>query len=277
MLSSPASADVSPKLNSNPNHCKSTQKDVRIEQPRDDHSRKMTLIDSNQQPLPDKLSRSSVSQSKLPPVTSHMSCYAKRAVSRFKPYQLGGHAPTALEHRFTMRNISKGNEVDLSEIDIQKGKEIFKRGIKHMTDATVRSAVVAKRADAECKRLRALTTAWELESTEKHAVFLQTLLKDNAEQYAASLVEASFFERLLTKRSMQQLEDDADFNIAAYTYDFSAHRIANTQLDYLEEAGAERSLSIPEDDSDSEDAEDRLTQCVNSIFMESQNFMFTVA
>jgi hypothetical protein len=144
------------------------------------------------------------------------------------------------------------------------------KGLKHMTDNTVQSAVIAKRADAESKRLRALATAWELESTERHAVLLQSLLRDDAEKYFDSLTEASFFQRMLVKRHKQQLVDDADFTVAAFTFDFASHCMANKQLDYLEEVGAERSLSLEPDESDSESAEHRLTLCLSDIVKESQ-------
>jgi hypothetical protein len=149
---------------------------------------------------------------------------------------------------------------------LYQGKDIFKRGMKNMPDTTVYTAVVAKRADVESKRLRALATAWELESAEKHALLLQTILRDCAEQYVESMTEAAFFERLLAKRTMQQLEDDADFTVAAYSHDFTAYQIADLQLDHLEEIGSERKLSMEDDGS--EDAEDRLKACVDSIIAE---------
>jgi porphobilinogen deaminase len=113
------------------------------------------------------------------------------------------------------------------------------RSIKHMSDAVVLAAIAAKRAEVESKRLHALAVAWELESTEKHAILLQALLRDNADQYVANVTEATYFERMLVKRSRQELEDDADFTVAAYSHDFAAHSIAYKQLDYLEEVGAE--------------------------------------
>ncbi|KAG2049221.1 hypothetical protein BDR06DRAFT_1012327 [Suillus hirtellus] len=239
MLSSPVSSNPSPKVNSSLNHDKSSQVDAGAKYNHID----LSHVNSYQQSLRENLSSTSVCETlystHLPPITSHMSFYAKCAASRLKPYQLGGQVPTALEHCFTMKNILKGSDVDLSEIDVHQGKEIFKRGLKRMTDATVKSAVVAKRADAKCKRLRALATAWELESAEKHAVLLQTLLRDDAEQYAASLEEASLFERMLVKHHKQQLIDDADFSVTAFTYDFASHCMADKQLDHLEEVSAE--------------------------------------
>ncbi|KAG1775014.1 hypothetical protein EV702DRAFT_1199867 [Suillus placidus] len=262
------------------NHSQPTQNDALVgKRSCNDCSRIMDSINPNQPSLSDNHphSRTSISVNaspSLPPVTSYMSRYAKCATSRFNPYQLGADVPTTLEHRFMMKNISKGNDVDLSQVDVQQGKEIFKRGMKDMTDTTVESAVIAKRADGESKRLRALATAWELESTEKHAILLQTLLRDNAEQYLMSLTEASFFEGLLVKCSKQQLEDDADFTIAAYSYDFAAHRVANLQLAQLEEVSADWGL-IPEDDVDSGEVEDRLVQCLDNISEEMQNNLLT--
>jgi hypothetical protein len=131
-----------------------------------------------------------------------------------------------------------------------------------MPDTTVYSAVAAKRADAESKHLRALATAWELESAEKHAILLQTILRDYAQQYLESNAEASFFERIMVRRTMQQLEDDADFNLAAYSHDLTAYQIADVQLDYLEEVGSEQELPL---EDTQEDAEYRLEACFESI------------
>ncbi|KAG2120022.1 hypothetical protein DEU56DRAFT_928662 [Suillus clintonianus] len=208
----------------------------------------------------------------LPPVIYHMSCYAKRASSRFKPYQPGRQVPTALEHRFMKKNILKRNEADLSLIDVQQGKEIFNNGVRHMSDAILQSAVIAKRADAESKRLHTLTTAWDLESTERHAVLLQTILKDNAAQYLESLAEAAFFESVMVKRSYQQLEDDADFTVAAYTHDTTAHNMVDKQLDHLEEIGAERGLSW-EDTDDTDAVKKRFTGCLDSMLGEGKNMI----
>jgi hypothetical protein len=123
----------------------------------------------------------------------------------------------------------------------------------HLPDDTVYHAVIAKKADVESKRLRALATAWELESAEKHAVLLQQILKNCAVDYIDSAAEASFFERLLVKRGRQQLEDDSDFIVAAYSHDFTAFNIADTQLQQLEEISAERKLELPTDEIPAEE------------------------
>ncbi|KAG2096314.1 uncharacterized protein F5147DRAFT_656629 [Suillus discolor] len=246
---------------------KSMHDSAHTQRRRDNSSRRMRTIDS-----------SSPRVACLPPVIYHMSCYAKCASSRFKPYQPGKHVPTALEHRFLAKNILKHNEADISLIDVQQGKEIFNRSMQYMSNATLRSAAIAKRADAESKCLHALAPAWDLESTERHAVLLQMILKDNAEHYLDSLAEATFFESVMVKRSHQQLEDDADFTIAAYTHDITAHSIADKQLDHLEEIGAERNLSLEDPvGMDSEDVEHRFDKYLDSIIGEGNNMIMCSA
>lgn len=135
-----------------------------------------------------------------------------------------------------------------------------------MSDGILQSAVVAKRADAESKRLHALATAWDLESAERHAILLQSIYRDNAEQYLDSLAEARFFESMMVKRTRQQLEDDADFAIAAYSQDVLEHSIIDKQLDQLEEICAERKV-LCEDrtDTDSKGVELRFDKYLDLI------------
>jgi hypothetical protein len=122
--------------------------------------------------------------------------------------------------------------------------------------------------------LYALATAWDLESTERHTVLLQTMIKDNAERYLDSLAEAAFFNSVMVKRFHQQLKDDADFTIAAYTHDLTAHSIADKQLDYLEEIGAEQSLSLEDPvNTDMEDVKNHLNEYLDSILEEGKKMI----
>jgi hypothetical protein len=61
---------------------------------------------------------------------------------------------------------------------------------------------------------------------------------------------------------MQQLKDNVDFNLAAYSHDLTAYQIADVQLDYLEEVGSEWELPL---EDTQEDAEYRLEACFESI------------
>jgi len=100
------------------------------------------------------------------------------------------------------------------------------------------------------------------------------MIKDNAERYLDSLAEAAFFNSVMVKRFHQQLKDDADFTIAAYTHDLTAHSIADKQLDYLEEIGAEQSLSLEDPvNTDMEDVKNHLNEYLDSILEEGKKMI----
>ncbi|KAG1897721.1 uncharacterized protein F5891DRAFT_1191647 [Suillus fuscotomentosus] len=182
----------------------------------------------------------------LPSVTRHMPCYAMRSAKRFRPATSCHDTPSALELRFVERHLGKySGETDMSMIDVQKGFDVFNRGIDALPDSAV---------------------PWELETTERHAILLQALLLNDAKKYADSVAEASFFEKLLVKRSRNQLEDDADFGIAAYTHDFMEYTVADSQLEQLEGVADKRNLSLPFDDPA---PEDRLKTCLDTILTDS--------
>lgn len=106
-------------------------------------------------------------------------------------------------------------------------------------------------------------------SAEKHAILFHAISRDNADQYVENKIEATFFERALVGRTFEQLEDDADFTVAAYSHDLATYQIAALQLDYLKEIGAERGL--PMEDRDSEDAGYRLRACLDTMLAESDS------
>ncbi|KAG2086889.1 uncharacterized protein F5147DRAFT_659099 [Suillus discolor] len=156
-------------------------------------------------------------------------------------------APSAAELRFAQKYL--GGDVDMSMIDVKKGKDIFLNGIKDMPDEIIQDAVLAAQADREHAHLLAITSAWGLEKIE-WCVRLQTkIMKHNAKMYADKLAEASFFEALLVKRTRPQLEDDADFTIAAYVEDFMVFTVADMKLDQLEDVADACKLDLPMDDA----------------------------
>lgn len=132
---------------------------------------------------------------------------------------------------------------------LHQGKDIFLKGIKDMPDEIIQDAVLAAQADREYARLLAITSAWGLEKIEQRARLQTKIMKHNTKMYADKLAEASFFEALLVKRTRSQLEDDADFTIAAYVEDFTAFTVADMKLDQLEDVADARMLDLPMDDA----------------------------
>ncbi|KAG1738814.1 hypothetical protein EDD22DRAFT_959451 [Suillus occidentalis] len=187
----------------------------------------------------------------LPPVTRHMSCYIQRASPWFVGQGNRVNAPSALELHFARRFL--GGDTDMSMIDVQK------------------DAVLAAQAECEHTRLVALASAWGLEEIERHARLQTKIVNHNSKMYADSLVEASFFEALLVKRTRAQLEDDADFTMAAYVEDFVAFTVADSKLDHLEDAADARELNLPMDDAT---PELYVNSCLEAIIQDSGNHIY---
>ncbi|KAG2124952.1 hypothetical protein BD769DRAFT_1388599 [Suillus cothurnatus] len=190
----------------------------------------------------------------LPP-SKNMSYYVQRAKRQFKPYDRQGHVPNAIELRFFHKSVGKySSETNMTLADVQAGKELFERGLQGMSNKAVAQAVVAMQATRECKRLRVLTTAWEIESSVQCTRLLETMMEQDALEYARSDAEASSFKKLLVKRTPKELDIDTDFNIGAYNCDIMSFVVSDVQLDHIE--GLARNLRLPgEDNDDSMDSE----------------------
>ncbi|KAG1770347.1 hypothetical protein EV702DRAFT_1202395 [Suillus placidus] len=175
-------------------------------------------------------------------------------------------APSAAELCFTQKHI--GGDADMSMIDVQKGKDIFFNGIRDMPDEVIQDAVLVAQAECEYARLLAISSAWGLEKIERCARLQKKIVKHNSQMYADSMAEASFFEALLVKHTRTQLEDDADFTIAAYVEDFTSFTVADLKLDQLEDVADARKLDLPMDDATPDLV---VNSCLESIIAEVDN------
>ncbi|KAG2061145.1 hypothetical protein BDR06DRAFT_1002321 [Suillus hirtellus] len=182
----------------------------------------------------------------LPP-SKNLSYYVQHAKGWFKPYDRQGHGPNAIELRFFHKSIGKySSETDMTLTDVQAGKELFKHGLEGMSSKAVAQAVVAMQATRESRRLRVLTTAWEIESSVQRTKLLERMLEQDALEYARSDAEASSFKQLLVGRTSQELDIDIDFNISAYNCDIRSFVVSDVQLDHIEDLA--RNLGLPEED-----------------------------
>lgn len=171
----------------------------------------------------------------LPP-SKNLSHYVQRAKRQFKPYDKQGHGPNAIELRFFHKSVGTcSSETDMTLADVQAGKELFERGLRGMSSKAVTQAAVAMQATRESKRLRVLTTAWEIESSVQRAKLLETMMEQDALEYARSDAEASSFTKLLVGRTSDELDIDIDFNIGAYNCDIMSFVVSDVQLDHIED------------------------------------------
>jgi hypothetical protein len=103
-------------------------------------------------------------------------------------------------------------------------------------------------ATRESKRLRVLTTAWEIESSIQRTKLLETMLEQDALEYVHSDAEASSFKKLLVGRTQSDLNVDIDFNIGAYHCDIMSFVVCDAQLDHIEDLS--HKLCLPGEDTD---------------------------
>jgi hypothetical protein len=106
-------------------------------------------------------------------------------------------------------------------------------------------------ATRESKRLRVLTTAWDIESSIQRTKLFETMLEQDALEYVHSDAEASCFSKLLVGRTQNDLNFDIDFNIGAYNCDITSFVVSDVQLDHIEDLA--HKLCLPEEDNDSDD------------------------
>ncbi|KAG1870110.1 hypothetical protein DFJ58DRAFT_837503 [Suillus subalutaceus] len=111
-----------------------------------------------------------------------------------------------------------------------------------MDEETIKQAVSAKQATREKSRLHLLMTAWEIEEAERHQTLLSLLQWKNAREYVEASNEAHMFERFMTHRHANQLEDDFDFGVGTYDEELLEFSISEEQLNQLEAFAIDHNL-----------------------------------
>ena len=103
-----------------------------------------------------------------------------------------------------------------------------------LSEKAMHQALEAREADCESKHLWALSTAWEIEASDRHKQFLLTLHKEEMEHFNWTADEVSFFEKVVERCSMKECEDNLDFNIGAYIQDLKTLSVVDECIDQLE-------------------------------------------
>ncbi|KAG2339316.1 hypothetical protein BDR05DRAFT_1003427 [Suillus weaverae] len=167
----------------------------------------------------------------LPPVIQHLSLYVNRAKTRFKPYEKNG--PSMWAVHFAESSVAP--QSDLSLMDVHNGKCQLQLGLSDVSHEAITQAVLMKEADVEYRHLSAMAMAWRIEATERHTKFLHMLLEQAADKYVTTPSEK--LEALvpaLASCSKEELGDDRDFSVAAYSHDAASFAAADEQLSHME-------------------------------------------
>ncbi|KAG1859114.1 hypothetical protein C8R48DRAFT_674099 [Suillus tomentosus] len=171
-----------------------------------------------------------------PAITKQLSRYVLRAQRQFTPYgKPHGRLPNALELRYADRFCGRyPGETDLSLADVQAGKDVLERGVALLSKETLAQIIVAKRAACESMRLRAMTTAWEIQASSEHSKLLELIFKDEAKKFADRAAAVSFMETLVSQNK-QELESTIDFHVGAYSHDLTSLAVGDLQLEQIED------------------------------------------
>ncbi|KAI6145067.1 hypothetical protein BKA82DRAFT_20870 [Pisolithus tinctorius] len=92
-----------------------------------------------------------------------------------------------------------------------------------------------KEADRESRRLRALTTAWEIEAIDCRRDFLLAMQEEEETQFLRSTKDLQFFKDIMERRSVSQLEEEEEYHIGAYGQDLTLLALEDERLNQMEE------------------------------------------
>lgn len=96
-------------------------------------------------------------------------------------------------------------------------------------------------------RLRAMTTAWEIQASSEHSKLLELIFEEEAGKFADRAAAVTFMESLAIPLNKQELESAMDFNIGAYSHDLTSLAVGDLQLEVIEDL-ATRNRDLPEED-----------------------------
>ncbi|KAG1880415.1 hypothetical protein C8R48DRAFT_767207 [Suillus tomentosus] len=183
----------------------------------------------------------------LPPVIRHLNHVVKRAKEKYKPYNR--NRPRTMELRFAEKYIGPS---DMGPVDVQRGKVLAERGLKHMSCEAIAQAVLTKEADLEWKRMCALASTWEIEVLRRHERLAHIIHNDKARIYASATSEpllASLETLANSDLDSGELRSRLAFAIAAYSEDKFLYSATDEQFDHLEHLAREHYAGAIEDNS----------------------------
>lgn len=185
--------------------------------------------------------------SSLPPTVHNLAASVNRARSKFAPYHMR-RQPSSIEIRFAEKSLGRRPNHDVALEDVKVGKSTFIRGLRGMPKDAFHRALAMKEAEREAARLRALTTAWELEAINRRKDFLLAAQAEDVQKFVQSADDLQLFMTILEHRSVDELKDEEDFHIAAYGQDLTQLAMEDERLSQMEEECGEGKADDARDD-----------------------------
>jgi uncharacterized protein YerC len=116
-----------------------------------------------------------------------------------------------------------------------QGKVLLENRLQSLSPEAIAQAVITKRTDVEWRRMRALTTAWEIQAIEEQKRFLQMVLEDDGDTYvnAASEPRDTSLQGI-SRGNVDELDERLHFCVAVYKPDITSLAVGDKQLDLVE-------------------------------------------
>jgi hypothetical protein len=90
-----------------------------------------------------------------------------------------------------------------------------------------------------------LTTAWEIEEAERYAAFLGALHLENKQRLNLASDELDDLRRMLSARSREEVDDDADYFQAVYDDELEALQLVTAHTEKVAELLHSRGQAVP--------------------------------
>jgi hypothetical protein len=120
--------------------------------------------------------------------------------------------------------------------------------MERLSSEAIAQAVLTKEADVEWRRLRTLTTAWEIYALEQHQRFLHMVLEDDSETYASATSEPLTTSiEALSRCNLEELQDRINLCQAVYDTDATSFTAGYNQLDLMEDIACAHLGDEPKD------------------------------
>ncbi|KAG1731538.1 hypothetical protein EDB19DRAFT_1912451 [Suillus lakei] len=154
----------------------------------------------------------------------------ERMLKKHIPY---GPRPAPLELRFAARLSGRGCQPEFTATEIHEREKTIFRGFSHLSFATLYALFKSKIAGREAARQRVVTTAWELEESERFTTFLNGVYDENKTRLLFNDEELKQIRNVFSDRSQEQINDDTNYLQAVYDDECEILRAVAAQAEVL--------------------------------------------
>ena len=112
-------------------------------------------------------------------------------------------------------------------------KELYARGIAHMSVGLLKKAVFAKEASREYQCQNLLTTAWKIEELRRHLDLMEGVQEENKGNFAEASTKLEVLESFLLEQPTSKIKAEHERLLLSYDQELLGLSTTDRQLDRL--------------------------------------------